>query len=119
MPSGLYVKGTSPEEHRCIACTHRGIISNAAIGRLHDDQERRVQDVARPYSARSPGGRSYTTRAPFMRPGARGWSWIKWTHGHANKHAAILEKAKEIGATAWDFGQADHFPTSEYPHQSR
>lgn len=68
---------------------------------------------------RSPGGRSYTTRAAFMRPGARGWSWVKWTHGHANKHAAIVEKAKEIGATLWDFGQADHFPTSEYPHQSR
>jgi hypothetical protein len=42
--------------------------------------------------------------------GGRGWTWITWTHAHGNKHAAIIEKAEEIGAVRWDFGQADHGP---------
>ena len=48
----------------------------------------------------------WKTRAAFQ-VGA-GWTWITWTHAHGNKHAAIIEKAAEIGATHWDFGQADH-----------
>jgi hypothetical protein len=40
--------------------------------------------------------------------GGRSWTWHVWTHAHANKHAAIIEKARELRATAWDFGNADH-----------
>lgn len=46
------------------------------------------------------------TRAPFFVSGR--WIWRTWTHTEANKHAAIIEKATELGAQAWDFGQADH-----------
>jgi hypothetical protein len=52
----------------------------------------------------------YKTRAAFQMAGGRGWTWITWTHAHGNKHAAIIEKAEEIGAVRWDFGQADHGP---------
>lgn len=50
----------------------------------------------------------WKTRAAFRMAGRAGWTWITWTHAHGNKHAAIIEKAQEIGAVAWDFGQADH-----------
>lgn len=48
------------------------------------------------------------TKAAFRLPGNRGWSWVTWTHSEGNKHAAIIDKARELNATAWDFGQADH-----------
>lgn len=46
-----------------------------------------------------------TITAPFMLEGS--WHWLTWQATTANKHAAILDKAAEIGATAWDFAQAD------------
>jgi hypothetical protein len=50
----------------------------------------------------------WKTRAAFMvKPGA-GWTWLTWSHAHGCRHAAIIEKARELGAVAWDFGQADH-----------
>lgn len=52
--------------------------------------------------------KSWKTRAAFVLPNRSGWIWITWTHRHGNVHAAIIEKAKEIGAIRWDFGQADH-----------
>jgi hypothetical protein len=60
---------------------------------------------------------SYTTRAAFLRGGR--WGWIRWTHGDANKHAAILGKATEIGAQGCDFGNADHDETSRYSFETR
>jgi hypothetical protein len=48
----------------------------------------------------------WKTRAPFLVAGS--WRWITWTHGAANKHAAMIDKAKELGAQSWDYGQADH-----------
>lgn len=36
------------------------------------------------------------------------WQWHTWTNYSGNSHKAIIEKAQELGATAWDFGQADH-----------
>lgn len=48
----------------------------------------------------------WRTRAPFFVN--HRWRWVTWTNDHGNKHAAIIEKAKELGATRWDFGQADH-----------
>lgn len=45
--------------------------------------------------------------APFLVKGK--WVWPSWVDAKCggNKHAAIIEKGKELGATAWDFGQAD------------
>lgn len=48
----------------------------------------------------------WRTRAPLFVAGR--WNWHAWSHHHGNKHAAIIEKANALGATAWDFGQADH-----------
>jgi hypothetical protein len=48
----------------------------------------------------------FRTRAPFLVN--HRWVWHTWTHDHGNSHAAILEKAAILGATAWDYGQADH-----------
>jgi hypothetical protein len=53
------------------------------------------------------------TNAAFVVNGK--WTWVKWTHREPNKHAAIIGKAKELGATGWDFGQADHYPLDQYP----
>lgn len=69
------------------------------------------QNASSAASARSPSGSSWTTRAPFHVGGQ--WRWVTWTHRHANKHAAIIEKADELGADGWDFGQADHDLTRE------
>ena len=49
---------------------------------------------------------NYKTRAPFFLNGK--WGWLRWTNTEPNKHAAIAEKAREIGAVSWDAGQADH-----------
>jgi aryl-alcohol dehydrogenase-like predicted oxidoreductase len=49
---------------------------------------------------------TFKTRAPFLVNGR--WQWHTWPNHEANKHAAILDKARELGASAWDFGQADH-----------
>lgn len=57
----------------------------------------------------------YKTRAAFMLPGRRGWSWITWEHRDPSKHAAIIKKARELGATSWDFGNADHYSMADYP----
>ncbi len=53
-------------------------------------------------------GPLFRTRAAFMLPGHRNWTWKTWSHRHPSKHAAIIEMAKELGATGWDFGQGDH-----------
>ncbi len=55
---------------------------------------------------------TYKTRAAFRLTNGAGWTWITWTHRHGNKHAAIIEKANELGAKGWDFGQADHAEAS-------
>lgn len=34
----------------------------------------------------------FKTRAAFMLPGRRNWSWVTWEHREPNKHAAIIEK---------------------------
>jgi hypothetical protein len=57
----------------------------------------------------------YRTRAAFMLPGRRNWQWVTWTHREPNKHAAIIAKANELGATSWDFGNADHYSLADYP----
>jgi len=62
--------------------------------------------------------RAFTCRAAFVVSGR--WTWVKWTGmGDGNKHAFILGKAAELGATGWDFGQADYFEADRYPHWSR
>ena len=58
---------------------------------------------------------AYVTRAPF-RIGTAGWTWHTWMSEHGNKHAAINEKAAELGAHSWDFGQADHDEFSRSRH---
>lgn len=57
--------------------------------------------------------RSFRTRAAFSMNGGVTWTWHVWTHAHANKHSAIVEKARELDASAWDFGNADHGPVGE------
>jgi hypothetical protein len=49
---------------------------------------------------------NWKTRAAFLKGGR--WGWHVWTHTHANKHAALIEKAAELGAQGYDAGQADH-----------
>lgn len=45
--------------------------------------------------------------APFLVNGKWIWpTWIQVSGEVGNSHAAIIDKAKELGATAWDFGQA-------------
>ncbi len=62
--------------------------------------------------------RSFTCRASFVVHGR--WISVKWTaHGDGNKHAFILDKAAELGATGWDFGQADYFEADRCQHGSR
>ncbi len=46
------------------------------------------------------------TTAPFHMGGR--WVWKTWRHGKGNTHKAILDKAAELNADAWDFGQATH-----------
>jgi hypothetical protein len=50
---------------------------------------------------------TYRVRAAFVVAGR--WRWITWTDTtcEGNKHAAIINKANELGATGWDFGNAD------------
>jgi hypothetical protein len=55
----------------------------------------------------------YTTLAAFYIRGR--WTWVRWTNREPNSHAAIIRKANELGADAWDFGQAEHHETSRYP----
>lgn len=61
--------------------------------------------------------RTYRTRAAFLKAGR--WTWLWWNHQEPSKHAAIIDKATEIGAQGWDFGQADHALLSEWNHGSR
>jgi hypothetical protein len=57
------------------------------------------------------GKNSFKTRAAFQIGGR--WKWVTWVHEEPNKHAAIIEKAKELGASRWDYGNADHAFVSE------
>lgn len=49
---------------------------------------------------------TFRTKAPFFFNNK--WNWINWTSNEPNKIAAIAAKAQEVGATSYDFGQADH-----------
>lgn len=54
---------------------------------------------------------SWKCRAAFILAAGGAWTWITFTHEGAdlgNKHAAIIGKAKELGAVAWDFSQAEY-----------
>jgi hypothetical protein len=51
---------------------------------------------------------NWKTRAAFSFNGGCTWVWHTWRHNHGNKHAAIIEKAAELGAKTWDYSQADH-----------
>ena len=69
--------------------------------------EQEIAQVVEPGSAQGALAKPvWRTRAPFLIN--HKWQWVTWNHHHGNRHAAILEKAKELGATMWDFGQADH-----------
>jgi hypothetical protein len=56
---------------------------------------------------------SYTTLAAFQFKDT--WRWVRWTHNEPNHHKAIPLKGEELGANAWDFGQAEHHETSRFP----
>ena len=53
----------------------------------------------------------YKTRAAFVLTG-NVWTWKTWINYTGNKHEAILQMAKKLNATNWDFGQADHMEAS-------
>lgn len=55
----------------------------------------------------------FTTKAAFLIAGR--WVWIKWTHSDGNKHAAMDAKGADLGAAAWDYGQADHYAADRFP----
>jgi hypothetical protein len=46
-----------------------------------------------------------TIRSAFLVAGR--WTWVRFSFAGGNKHAAIIAKANELGATAWDFGNAE------------
>jgi hypothetical protein len=54
---------------------------------------------------------TWRMHAAFSRNGGRTWFWVTWTTGEPNKHAAIIDKARELGVNAWDFGNADKTET--------
>lgn len=49
---------------------------------------------------------THRTKAAFST--GYGWKWITWNNTHGNKHAAIVEKARELGAKGYDAGNAEH-----------
>jgi len=50
----------------------------------------------------------YRVRAAFSFNGGATWKWHTWTaESDGNKHIAIIAKANELGANAWDYGNAD------------
>lgn len=56
-------------------------------------------------------------RAAFILSAGGAWTWITFTHEGAeqgNKHAAIISKAKELGAVGWDFSQAEYAPADRF-----
>lgn len=55
---------------------------------------------------------TFRTRAAFILPNTKAWKWVTWSNTHPSKHAAIIEKAKELNAVSWDFGNADHEESS-------
>jgi len=59
---------------------------------------------------------TWTTKAPFLVNNK--WTWVTWTHQHGNKHAAMNEKGLELKALAWDYGQAIHEESSQFPHHT-
>ena len=48
--------------------------------------------------------RSPSLMAMFMV--GHSWRLMTWSTRHASIHLAVVEKARELQATAWDFGQA-------------
>ncbi len=48
----------------------------------------------------------FRTRAAFL-IGCK-WIWLEWTNRSPNTHAAIVDKANEIGAKGYDVGNAQH-----------
>lgn len=59
----------------------------------------------------------YRTRAAFLINNH--WAWHTWTHAEPNKHAAIIDKSKELGATCHDFGNADHEEEDRWNYATR
>jgi hypothetical protein len=56
----------------------------------------------------------YETTAPFHVGGR--WIWKTWRNLGGNTHAVILDKASDLNADAWDFGQATHTRIDVRPH---
>lgn len=56
---------------------------------------------------------AYVCRAAFMMPGTGVWAWRTWRTSESSAHAAVHAKAAELGAVAWDWGNADHAHVSE------
>jgi len=48
------------------------------------------------------------TLAPFSFDNGATWRWVAWRHNEGNSHAAIIEKARELGANAWAYDQGHH-----------
>ncbi len=59
----------------------------------------------------------FRTRAAFLLP--EGWRWVAWNRQEPSKQAAIVDKAYQLGAKGWDFGNADHALQREWNHLSR
>lgn len=57
----------------------------------------------------------FKVKAPFSKNNGATWFWMTWTENlsNGNKHLAIITKAKEIDANAWDFGQTRYELFSE------
>ena len=60
---------------------------------------------------------AWKCRAAFILTAGGAWTWITFTHEGrdvGNKHAAIIGKAKELGAVGWDFSQAEYAPADRF-----
>lgn len=40
---------------------------------------------------------------------------MTWEHREPSKHAAIINKGRELGAQGWDMGNVDHYSMADYP----
>jgi hypothetical protein len=59
----------------------------------------------------------FRTRAAFLFP--TGWRWVAWNHPEPSHQKAIIDKGYQLGATGWDFGNADHGMADRWNHATR
>jgi hypothetical protein len=62
---------------------------------------------------------THRTKAAFWIDDSHGWRWRTWDNSNASRHAAILEKAIELGAKGYDSGNSEHEELSRWNHATQ